>query len=319
MSTETKKKGSTKKEPEVTLEDIYEDNISYLNVGKSTGETPITKLAKKGPTKGKSQDDLYQESLPKAKSDAEVAATMSDDSDGSDIIESKDYSSGKSSGPKSYQTAYAEAGGADKLGDYGKWEKKAKDWNTKKYGTTEPTAKANKFTGGSKTQLAEAAKPVKMERKTAVPITTSTSNNNRMQRTIANANNPASLMGGTQTRREKRQADRKINRDNNAANKLRHAGEKATTQRANKERRQDTRQERGDKRFERKTGISMSGTPAKTPALDTGPGTYQGAQATKGSNLVKGVQAIASANKKTPSKPTKKSNGEFWGKSGAIK
>jgi len=45
-----------------------------------------------------------------------------------------------------------------------KWENKggkdayikaAKAWNTKKYGTTEPTAKANKFTGGSKTELAK--------------------------------------------------------------------------------------------------------------------------------------------------------------------
>jgi hypothetical protein len=268
---------STKK---TTLEDIYEDNVSYLDVGSPSklGQDPINKLKSKGPTKGKSQADLYQESLPKAKSDAEVAATMSDDSDGSDIIESKDYSSGKSSGPKSYKTAYADAGGAAELGDYAKWEKKAKDWNTKKYGTTEPTAKAAKFTGGSKTKLAEAAKPVKMERKEATPIATSTPNNNRMQRTIANANNPASLVGGTQTRREKRQADRKINRDNKAANKLRLAGQKATTQRTNKERRQDSRQDRGDKRFEKRTGISMSGTPSSSPQLDTGPGTYQGAK-----------------------------------------
>ena len=184
----------------------------------------------------------------------------------------------KPGGTKSYQTAYDEAGGAAKLGDYAKWEKKAKDWNTKKYGTTEPTAKAAKFTGGSKTKLAEAAKPVKMERKEATPIATSTPNNNRMQRTIANANNPASLVGGTQTRREKRQADRKINRDNKAANKLRHVGQKATTQRTNKETRQDTRQQRSDKRFERKTGINMSGTPSSSPQLDTGPGTYQGAK-----------------------------------------
>ena len=314
MSTE--KKEPKKKKPTTTIEDIYEDNVSYLNVGKSTGKTPITSMKK--PTNIMSGEREKQLRKPMAQNPEDVEAATYAGDDTSDIIESKDYSSGKSSGPKSYETAYAEAGGADELGDYGKWEKKAKDWNKKKYGTTEPTAKARNL-GISKTELSEAAKPVKMERKTAVPIATSTSNNNRMQRTIANANNPASLMGGTQTRREKRQADRKINRDNKAANKLKHAGEKAATQRTNKERRQDSRQKRGDKRFERKTGISMSGTPAKTPALDTGSGTYQGAQATKGSNLVKGVQAIASANKKTPSKPKKKSDGEFWGKSGAIK
>ncbi len=54
-----------------------------------------------------------------------------------------------------YKDAYAKAGGADKLGDYAAWEKKAKAWNQKKYGTTEPTAKAKKMTGGSKTELAK--------------------------------------------------------------------------------------------------------------------------------------------------------------------
>ena len=250
--------------------------------GKQTGETPITTMKKHTNSMSGEREKQLRKPMAQNPEDVEAATYAGDDT--SDIIESKDFTEAdaelkrRSSGPKSYKTAYAEAGGAAKLGDYAKWEKKAKDWNTKKYGTTEPTAKAAKFTGGSKTKLAEAAKPVKMERKEATPIATSTPNNNRMQQTIASANNPASLVGGTQTRREKRQADRKINRDNKAANKLRHVGQKATTQRTNKETRQDTRQQRSDKRFERKTGINMSGTPSSSPQLDTGPGTYQGAK-----------------------------------------
>tara|TARA_R110002020_G_scaffold375066_1_gene586314 strand:- start:40 stop:708 length:669 start_codon:yes stop_codon:yes gene_type:complete len=59
----------------------------------------------------------------------------------------------------SYKQAYDKAGGAAKLGDYASWEKKAKAWNQKKYGTTEPTAKA-KGVGISKAKLAKE----KMER-----------------------------------------------------------------------------------------------------------------------------------------------------------
>jgi len=54
----------------------------------------------------------------------------------------------------SYKQAYEKAGGAAKLGDYGSWEKKAKAWNQKKYGTTEPTATAKKQ-GISKESLAK--------------------------------------------------------------------------------------------------------------------------------------------------------------------
>ena len=53
----------------------------------------------------------------------------------------------------SYKQAYEKAGGSAKLGDYASWEKKAKAWNQKKYGTTEPTAKASKM-GMSKSTLA---------------------------------------------------------------------------------------------------------------------------------------------------------------------
>ena len=54
----------------------------------------------------------------------------------------------------SYKQAYEKAGGAAKLGDYASWEKKAKAWNQKKYGTTNPTAKA-KGVGISKAKLAK--------------------------------------------------------------------------------------------------------------------------------------------------------------------
>ena len=63
----------------------------------------------------------------------------------------------------SYKQAYEKAGGAAKLGDYGSWEKKAKAWNQKKYGTTEPTAKA-KEQGVSKDTLAKQNKSnIKMQ------------------------------------------------------------------------------------------------------------------------------------------------------------
>tara|TARA_R100000655_G_scaffold35784_2_gene69566 strand:- start:1513 stop:2394 length:882 start_codon:yes stop_codon:yes gene_type:complete len=67
---------------------------------------------------------------------------------------SKPKASKPKSGTTSYRQAYDKAGGAAKLGDYGAWEKKAKAWNQKKYGTTNPTAKA-KGVGISKAKLAK--------------------------------------------------------------------------------------------------------------------------------------------------------------------
>jgi len=216
-------------------------------------------------------------------------------------------SSKKPGGTLSYKDSYTDAVASkwESKGGYAAYEKAAKDWNRKKYGTTEPTAKANKFTGGSKTELAKEAKPVKMERREAAPIAINTPTNNRMQQAVASANAPASLLGGTQTRREKRQADRKVNRENREANRIRHAGDKAVKKRANKERRQDARQERGDAKFKKRTGIDMSGTPTYSPQLDTGPGTYQGGPGTY-------------QNPSIPKTKKKKSSGEGWGKSGVI-
>jgi len=234
-----------------------------------------------------------------------------DDSESSTSTTTSSFTSGggdskKPGGTLSYHDAYQKLDDAKKSSmTEEQFTKKAKAWNQKKYGTTEPTAKAKKMTGGSKTELAKEAKPVKMERREAAPIAISTPTNNRMQQVVASANAPASLLGGTQTRREKRQADRKVNRENREANRIRHAGDKAVKKRANKERRQDARQERGDAKFKKRTGIDMSGTPTYSPQLDTGPGTYQGGPGTY----------------QNPSKPKtkkKKSSGEGWGKSGVI-
>lgn len=204
------------------------------------------------------------------------------------LLAKKTTTAKKSGGTLSYKDSYTDAVKA-------KWESKggkeayitaAKAWNVKKYGTTEPTAKAAKFAGGSKTKLAteHTASTTKVERiepKPTTPIATETKSNDRLQQAIASANAPESLMAGTKTRREQRQANRQINRANKAANAPGKIAEKRATKTANKERRQDLRQEKGDKRFERRTGKSMSGTPSHTPSLDTGPGTYQGAQETK--------------------------------------
>lgn len=185
----------------------------------------------------------------------------------------------KSGGPVSYKDAYAAAGGAAKLGDYGAWEKKARDWNIKKYGTTEPTAKAKKFTGGSKTELAKehtASQTLvkKIEPRPAVQISIETPANERLQQAVASANSSESLMSGTKTRREKRQQVRQENR------KIFRQGLQADKQdrQDNRSRRQSNRQTRRQERQNVKETGSKHGRPTSMPELDTGPGTYQGAQ-----------------------------------------
>ena len=63
----------------------------------------------------------------------------------------------KTSGTLSYEDSYTDAVASkwESKGGYDAYEKAAKAWNQKKYGTTEPTAKAKKMTGGSKTELAK--------------------------------------------------------------------------------------------------------------------------------------------------------------------
>ena len=100
----------------------------------------------------------------------------------------------------------------DRLGDYGAWEKKAKAWNQQKYGTTEPTAKAKKMTGGSKQELAkaysDASKPA--PRKEIAKIPTSSPNatrvNERMSQMVASAGAQESLLDGKDRRRLERKA-----------------------------------------------------------------------------------------------------------------
>ena len=115
----------------------------------------------------------------------------------------------KSGGAVSYKDSYTDAVASkwEAKGGYDAYEKAAKAWNEKKYGTTEPTAKAKKL-GISKTELSEASKPITMKPKEAVPISISTPNNNKMQRVVEATNAPESLLGGVQTRRETRQANR---------------------------------------------------------------------------------------------------------------
>ena len=125
---------------------------------------------------------------------------------GSGVLKPKDA-------PKrgSYRAAYDRAGGAPKLGDYGAWEKKAKAWNQQKYGTTEPTAKAKKMTGGSKQELAKAhsaaSKPAQI-REAKIPTSSpnATRVNERMSQMVASAGSPESLLDGKDRRRLERKA-----------------------------------------------------------------------------------------------------------------
>ena len=115
----------------------------------------------------------------------------------------------------SYKQAYDKAGGAAKLGDYASWEKKAKAWNQKKYGTTEPTAKAKKMTGGSKQELAKAhsaaSKPV--QKKEAKKVNSfinfapsETKVNQRMSDMVSSAGAQESLLDGKDRRKLERKA-----------------------------------------------------------------------------------------------------------------
>ncbi len=236
---------------------------------------------------------------------------------------SKGDSSKKPGGTLSYKDSYTDAVASkwESKGGYAAYEKAAKAWNKKKYGTTEPTSTAKaggiakkklaskhkvdstKFTesltiDGKKTDVKDlgpeytsygvmAPKPSATSKYTSVnkPHRPNTSNNTSLANTIAATNSDESLLGGVRARREKRQADRRVNRENREANRIRHAGDKAVEKRANKERRQDNRQERADERFKKRTGIDMSGTPAKS---------------------------------QSKSVKKKKSSGEGWGKSGVI-
>jgi hypothetical protein len=108
----------------------------------------------------------------------------------------------------SYKQAYDKAGGTAKLGDYASWEKKAKAWNQKKYGTTEPTAQAKKMTGGSKQELAKvrsaAVQAAGGEKMRQGPSDTQV--NQRMSQMVASAGAQESLLDGKDRRRLERKA-----------------------------------------------------------------------------------------------------------------
>ncbi len=230
---------------------------------------------------------------------------------------SKNKSSGTLTYDKSYTPEVAkkwEAKGGTKEQAKANYIKAAKAWNTKKYGTTNPTAKAKKMTGGSKTELASehAASQTKVERRVDMfggegslikpegtglgnfQSATKTQANDRLQQAVASANSSESLMSGTKTRREKRR-------------------QRQDDRIANRRQRQDDRVENRQQRQEnRKT-------------KDFSDGVYStGAKATKStmpSDKVISAMGKALSTSGTPKTETKKkkTGGEFWGKSGPIK
>lgn len=187
----------------------------------------------------------------------------------------------KTSGTLSYEDSYTDAVKAKWANKGGKdaYIKAAKAYNTKKYGSTNPTADAKKA-GMSKSELASKHKVDSTKftesltiggKKTAVsdldpkyttvgvmaPSPTKTSNNASIAKTTAAANSSESLLGGVKSRREKRQGERS--------------------------RKKWARQEnRKTKDFS--DGVYSTGsktTKSTMPTLDTGAGTYQGAQKDK--------------------------------------
>jgi len=205
----------------------------------------------------------------------------------------------KPGGTLSYKDSYTDAVASkwESKGGYDAYEKAAKAWNKKKYGTTEPTSKA-KAGGITKKELAtkHADKPKFTESLTingkktdvkdlgpkytsyGVMAPTDNAANTSLGKTIGAANSSESLLGGVQTRREKRKI-------------ARHELSQKLDPRQNERKRS-----REQRRNARKTG-SKFGKPSSTPELNTGAGTYQGG----------------------PVKKKKTGGGEFWGKSGPIK
>jgi len=150
-------------------------------------------------------------------------------------------SSKKPGGTLSYKDSYTDAVASkwESKGGYAAYEKAAKDWNKKKYGTTEPTSTA-KAGGITKKELASKHKVDSTKftesltidgKKTDVkdlgpeytsygvmapkPRPTDNAANTSLSKTIGAANSDESLLGGVQTRREKRrqrQDDRIENR-----------------------------------------------------------------------------------------------------------
>ena len=212
----------------------------------------------------------------------------------------KKTSAKKSSGTLSYEDSYTDAVKAKWANKGGKdaYIKAAKAYNTKKYGSTNPTADAKKA-GMSKSELASKHKVDSTKftesltiggKKTAVsdldpkyttvgvmaPSPIKTSNNTSIAKTTAAANSSDSLLGGVRSRREKRRQRQDTRLDNREA------------------RRSDRQEQRGSGRKKVVTAVQRK---SNTPALDTGAGTYQGG----------------------PVKKKKTGGGEFWGKSGPIK
>ena len=195
-----------------------------------------------------------------------------------------------------YKEAYQKAGGADKLGDYGAWEKKAKSWNKETYGTTSPTSKASKK-GVTKSTLAKEHKApgggtTKIESKGISPtvgyggfesgsrtvaesdalykenkshvsemagnVINETKANERMKQTIASANAPADLLTGRETRKQERLAKREGGRLERSERSKANLALKKQDKATRTKQRQDTAQRKSDLKYYKKTGIDLS-------------------------------------------------------------
>jgi len=144
--------------------------------------------------------------------------------------------------PSPVKKTYGEAWDAmpqakkDTYTDKADFVNQAKRYNEKKYGTTEPTKRAEKLTGGDKKELAEVMKPKKMEAKTTKPAP-----KQEVKMETRKAAKPAELTKKQQRRKNK--ADRLQNQADNrkAADKAKIAKSEAKTkERANKQAKPDS-------------------------------------------------------------------------------
>lgn len=262
------KKKSTTKESDV----YYENKVPYSDIGPSThvdklggpgfdADLPEVKRTYADPNKhadlpgvDSSGKETYTEKLARlheesesgSEPETELSTTFGDVTNETSTPSLTSTSKNKSSGTLSYKDSYTDAVASkwESKGGYDAYEKAAKAWNTKKYGTTNPTADAKtagittdklaskhkvdstKFTesltiDGKKTDVKDlgpeytsygvmAPKPSATSKYTSVnkPHRPNTSNNTSLANTIAATNSSESLLGGVQTRREKRQRSR---------------------------------------------------------------------------------------------------------------
>lgn len=128
---------------------------------------------------------------------------------------------GAAPAPSPVKKTYGEAWDAmpqakkDTYADKADFVNQAKRYNQKKYGTTDPTKKAEKLTGGDKKELAEVMKPKKMEAKT----TETPKKEMKMETRKAPEPQEKSGRAKREDKRMEAKGKRQENRDNRKANK----------------------------------------------------------------------------------------------------